>query len=122
MGRPPRGLRGRYVGPMSGSDRQASGEWVHRPQQGPVAWGAAVLVAPAVPLLSLLVLLATIAAVPDDRVELQILPAPLPWLLLGGVLAWLGSGRILRGIGVGLLAGAAATFVLAAIAAYGSWR
>lgn len=96
--------------------------WVHRPPTGPVAWGAAVLVAPAVPLLSFFVLLAVVAVKPGGDNELPIVLSPVPWLLAGIVMARRALGRRARGVGFGLLAGSVATGALAVIASYGGWR
>lgn len=86
-----------------------------------MAWGVGVLVAPTVPFLSFIVVVATVVAVADDP-ALAILSGPLAWLVIGGLLASLGSGRILRGIGVGLVAGAVATLVLTLLAILGGLR
>ncbi|MDN5856562.1 MAG: hypothetical protein L0K86_27750 [Actinomycetia bacterium] len=95
--------------------------WVHRPRDGKVAWGAAVLAAPGVPFLSFLVLLVVLGVDSDAQVESRILLAPVPWLVLGGGLACL-AYRIPRGIGLGLIGGAVASLVLALATVHGGWR
>jgi len=93
-------------------------DWVHRPHHGKVAWGAAVLTAPCVPLLSTLTLLLALGTERDAAVESRIILAPVPWLAVGGVLLCVAS-RIPRGIGLGLLGGSAASLVLALAAVHG---
>lgn len=95
--------------------------WVHRPRGGKIAWGAAVLTAPGVPLLCLLTLLLVLGVDPDASVESRILLAPLPWLVSGGALACV-AGRIPRGIGLGLVGGALASLLVAGMVVHGGWR
>lgn len=104
------------------SEPRTSPTWVHRPQAGPIAWGTAVLVAPAVPLLSVFVLLVLIAVTPGGDNRLPTVFSPVLWLVVGALMAWQGSGRVSRGVGVGLLGGAVASLVLAVVASYGGWR
>ena len=103
-------------------ENEGSTVWVHRPHDGRVAWGVAVLVAPAVPLLSTIVLLCILAVTSKDVDGLLLFVAPLPWLLVGCVLTWIGPGRVSRGVGLGLIAGTLASLVVASVAAAGDWR
>lgn len=96
--------------------------WMHRPQDGPVAWGIAILIAPAVPLLSILVVVALVVVLPGDDNALPVALSPTPWLVVGLLVARPSSGRIPRGVGVGLVAGSVASLVLAVVAGYGGWQ